>query len=372
MRVADGFERVASRLVLGLAFLVCAAGLAGVVAHPRVSSRHVPPPAEARRPVAGFLASYVDSSGRVVRRDQGGDTVSEGQAYALLIAVAAGNRARFSAVWAWTRAHLQRPDGLLSWHWDRGRVVDRMPAADADLDTAWALGLASARWHEYPLAVAARRMAASILAEETVSTSLGTVLVAGPWARTSPALIEPGYFSPEAFAGLARVTGDSRWVGVSSTAMAILARLTRSGLPPDWASVTPEGAVAPASPPGSSSPPSYGLDAARSVVWAAGCGSAGTEVAARVWGTLERTASHGTFPLKLSLGGAAETSDVSPLIAVADGAAAGAHGSGSAAAAFLQDAARLAARYPTYYGSAWLAIADSLLSAHTLDTCRSR
>ena len=40
-----------------------------------------------------FLDAYVDPDGRVVRRDQGGDTVSEGQAYALLLATAVGDEA---------------------------------------------------------------------------------------------------------------------------------------------------------------------------------------------------------------------------------------------------------------------------------------
>ena len=46
-----------------------------------------------------FLTAYVDPDGRVVRRDQGGDTVSEGQGYALLLAVVLGDKARFQRVW---------------------------------------------------------------------------------------------------------------------------------------------------------------------------------------------------------------------------------------------------------------------------------
>ena len=34
-----------------------------------------------------FLDDHVDDDGRVVRHDEGGDTVSEGQAYAMLVAV---------------------------------------------------------------------------------------------------------------------------------------------------------------------------------------------------------------------------------------------------------------------------------------------
>ncbi len=42
-----------------------------------------------------FLTGYVRENGRVVRTDQGGDTVSEGQAYAMLVAVALGDADNF-------------------------------------------------------------------------------------------------------------------------------------------------------------------------------------------------------------------------------------------------------------------------------------
>ncbi|HEX6312457.1 MAG TPA: glycosyl hydrolase family 8, partial [Acidimicrobiia bacterium] len=70
------------------------------------------------------------------------------QAYALLLAAAIGDRARFELVWAWTAANLQRPDGLLAWHWADGSVADAEPAADADLVTSRALLLAGERFDE--------------------------------------------------------------------------------------------------------------------------------------------------------------------------------------------------------------------------------
>ena len=87
-------------------------------------------------PSAAFLRDYVEPDGRVVRRDQDGDTVSEGQAYAMLVAVGSGDDASFRRVWGWTRQHLVRPDGTLSWRWADGAVVDASSAADADLDAA--------------------------------------------------------------------------------------------------------------------------------------------------------------------------------------------------------------------------------------------
>src|SRR5258708_4315159 len=83
-----------------------------------------------------FLARYVLANGRVVRREQGGDTASAGQAQAMLISVAVGDRRRFAHIWGWARRHLQRPDGLLGSHWRGGRLANGQPASDADLDAA--------------------------------------------------------------------------------------------------------------------------------------------------------------------------------------------------------------------------------------------
>ena len=55
---------------------------------------------------ARFLQRYVTTDGRVIRLDQGGDIVSEGQAYGMLIAEAAGRPATVRAIWTWTRQHL--------------------------------------------------------------------------------------------------------------------------------------------------------------------------------------------------------------------------------------------------------------------------
>ena len=46
-----------------------------------------------------FLDTYVDADGRVVRHDQDGDTVSEGQAYAIALWVAHTHASRARASW---------------------------------------------------------------------------------------------------------------------------------------------------------------------------------------------------------------------------------------------------------------------------------
>src|SRR5260221_253779 len=122
------------KAVVSLAVIVgCTAFAAGVTSCGAASS---PQQAAASR----FLAKYTGPDGRVVRLDQGRDTVSEGQAYGMLLAEVAGDYRAFQRIWLWTHRHLQHRDGLFSFHTNaRGKVTSRQPASDADLLIAWAL-----------------------------------------------------------------------------------------------------------------------------------------------------------------------------------------------------------------------------------------
>lgn len=323
--------------------------------------------AEGPRPLGGraarFLDDHVTPDGRVVRHDQGGDTVSEGQAYAMLLAVATGDHERFDAVWRWTVEHLQRPDRLLSWLWRDGEVVDAEPAADADLDAAHALALAADRFDDDGYRRAATELAAAVLDEETVVRDGRRLLVAGPWARGEPAVVNPSYFSPPASAVLG--AADDRWAAVDAAGRAVLDELAhpRTGLVPDWAEVR-GGAAVPSAPPGRDEPARFGYDAARTVIrHAASCDPADLEVAARTWPFFERVVDGGSVVAVYELDGAPATTDRHPLVLVAAAAAASAAGQRHRVGSLLDAAARVQDAHPTYYGAAWLALGEALLDA---------
>ncbi|PRC45152.1 glycoside hydrolase, partial [Mycobacterium sp. ITM-2017-0098] len=228
-----------------------------------------------------FLSRYVSGDGRVVRRDEGGDVVSEGQAYGMLIAVAVDDEDTFRTIWDWTRQHLRRPDGLLSWRWADGRVTDPNSAADADLDAARSLILAGQRFGAQDLSDDGKRLGADILESETVPVGFATpppadvvpagqwlagpglTTVAGNWAATAPHAVDPGYFSPRAERELLHATSDRRWLDVSRTQRILSWQLVGSGqLPPDWATVDGAGHATPTGPPAGGTA-QFGLDAAR-------------------------------------------------------------------------------------------------------------
>lgn len=362
-------RRSTSAIFLSLASLAIASVLVLILA-PRTA--RPPPPASVARSVNAFFAEYVQPDGRVVRTDQGGDTVSEGQAYAMLLAVSQGNEARFAAVWAWTKVHLQQSDGLLAFRWSGGRLASTTPAADADLDTAWALALAAKRFGQPRDASQAQRISSAILGRETVSRGGNLVLVAGPWATGDPAVVDPSYFSPLAFAALGSLTHDPRWAQLQASSISVLNRLTTSagGLPPDWASLSSSGKVSASAGPDGARGPRYGLDAARVEVWyASACGAGLSAVAARSWSTLSSDAAAQDFSISMTLSGQSRSPYVNPLMVVADAAAAAAAGQRAQAAQLLTSASRLGQTDQTYYGSAWLALGQVLLDTNQLGSC---
>lgn len=302
-----------------------------------------------------FLDRYVDLDGRVVRRDQGGDTVSEGQAYAMLLAVAVGDQVRFARVWNWTADNLQRPDGLLAWHWTKGRVRGRQSATDADLDAARALALAGKRFAMPAYVDEARRIGAGILSRETTTAGGRPVLVAGPWARGAsgaPVTLNPSYVSPRAYQELLTATGDEQWQTLADVGTADVRWLTTNGLPPDWAVVDGEGAARPTSSPGGA-PPGYGFDAVRVPVrFGEACSQAGRAVAAGLWSRLR-----GQERPKHAVG----------LVGAAGAATAA--GDRIARDRLLDDAERRDSQQPTYYGAAWVALGRVMLTTDLLGSC---
>jgi cellulose synthase (UDP-forming) len=326
---------------------------------------------DADEAAAGFMSAYVRRDGRVVRRDQGGDTVSEGQSYAMLLAVALDDRATFARVWGWTRGHLQRPDGLLAYRWQGGRVVGGEAAADADLDSAFALALAAERFGVPAYRAQAAVLGRATLARETSRVAGGLVLVAGPWAAGEPRVVDASYFSPGAYAALARASPDPRWGALLASSRTVVRSLAAGGrrLVSDWADVGAEGSVSAAGGPAPSGggTPASGLDAVRVAVWdAAACAGADRRAAAALWPLYRGHPGYVSY----SLDGRPRGSARSAASFVAAAAAARAAGAVGASEALLAAASRWNSAHPAYYGAAWLALGRVLLTSRALGGCR--
>jgi endoglucanase len=329
------------------------------------------PDEHAPRAAREFLERYVAADGRVVRLDQGGDTVSEGQSYGLLIAQVARDEAGFRRIWRWTKAHLQRPDGLFASRADAHGAIDQNPASDGDLVVAWALsrahGPGASAYHRE-----ARRIASAVLEHETVVRGGRWMLAAGPWATGSPVTLNPSYWAFGAFGALAKATGDRRWRRLSADSLALTRALSDDGreLPPDWARVDGTAATRTPAPNGQPAAVQYGPDAQRTLVWlAAGCHHAGRRLAAAWWPKLSSPAR--ARALALGPDGTVLNPGPHPLALVAAAAAADAAGQGRDRDRLLGEAARENEARPSYFGHAWVVLGRALLTTRVLGGCAS-
>ncbi|HWB66412.1 MAG TPA: glycosyl hydrolase family 8, partial [Mycobacteriales bacterium] len=218
---------------------------------------------------------------------------------------------------------------------------------------------------------AARRVATAVANSEIGYDDEGRpTLAAGPWAMRpgSPVRVEPGYWTFPADVALAALTHDHRWDDLPAADATHLAQLADGGrrLPPDWARLGGGTAATDEPAPQTGSPPASGDDGLRAVVWAA-CSTTTHALDARWWRLIAPTAHSGA--LSRNLDGAPADSDRSPLRLVAAAAAAISAGQQTAADALLDDAARVAAAYPTYYGDAWNALGHVLLTTDLIPGC---
>jgi endoglucanase len=358
-----------SRILLALACLTGAAAVVGIVALLRGGGsgpRQVangPRWADAPAVADAFLHRYVEPDGRVVRIDQGGDTVSEGQAYAMLLAVVDHDRGTFATVWRWTRENLRQPNGLLAWHWEDGKVVSTESAADADLDAAWALLLASERLGVSRYRGEALALASDILEDETVSLDGRSLLVAGDWATSFPAVVDPSYFAPGAFTALGRASGDRRWEQLEETSREVLGLLTErpTGLAPDWAVVEADGEAKATAPPGEGDEATFGYDAVRVPLWQAqSCAGQDARIAAGMESFFDETATAepaATYSLEGEPRGGLPGA---PMLVAAAMASDGA-GNDTGAENWIRGAEDDVKAAPTYYGMALLALGRAAL-----------
>jgi len=209
----------------------------------------------------GYKKFFIAENSRTIR-PKDGDTVSEGQSYAMLRAVLAGDKKTFDECYYWSESNLSRlkkyGDNLLAWRWKSGEVIDWMPASDADVDYALSLIMAQDRWPQGPQANVenygrkASMVLNDILEKETYSLADGRLYLS-PWIlekniNTKRFPVNPSYYSPAHFRKFYEYTGDKRWLELVDTAYDVLFALLNEfngkkgkGLIPDWCSMDENG-----------------------------------------------------------------------------------------------------------------------------------
>ncbi|WP_262300204.1 glycosyl hydrolase family 8 [Microvirga sesbaniae] len=173
---------------------------------------------------------------------------SEGQGYAMLIAVKAGDRAAFEEIWQWTKRELYiDPSGLAAWKWDdsaASKVTDKNNASDGDILIAWALAEAAERWGSLQHREAARDIVRAVGKQNIASSPVGTILMPGrigfsPEDHPDGQILNLSYWVFPAFERFAALDSDTDWADVQATGLKLL-RESRFGplrLPADWISI---------------------------------------------------------------------------------------------------------------------------------------
>jgi endoglucanase len=218
---------------------------------------------------AAYKAAFISPGGRVIDNANGNISHSEGQGYAMLLAVAADDRATFDSLWDWTRQQLMlRDDGLAVWRWNPDaspHVSDRNNATDGDLLIAWALAEAGERWSDPAFKTASVVIVRALMKAVVTDSRFGPLLLpgaAGFGAKDRPdgPVVNPSYWVYPALARLAALQPDESWTVLSHSGANLLSasRFGPLRLPSDWVAIGGEAAA-----PAKGFRPVFGYDAIR-------------------------------------------------------------------------------------------------------------
>lgn len=213
-----------------------------------------------------FEERFVEG-GRVVDRENGNISHSEGQGYGMLLAEAAADRRAFDALWGWTRRVLWRDDMLFSWRYepcgfgDKRCITDYNNATDGEILIAWALLRAYGRWGDPAYLASAKAIADATLRHAVVSRGGRLFLLPGEsgFIEEGRVTLNPSYWvfpALEAF----RDAGWPQWREVIASGRWLVEEgaFGRFALPADWTDLDAESLT-----PSEKFDPRYGYNAVR-------------------------------------------------------------------------------------------------------------
>ncbi len=232
-----------------------------------------------------FTSKFVDADGRAVRHDQGDDTTSTGQSYALLITAATGDRQAFDKSWTWAQSNLQQKTGLFASDWKNGTATDSNSSAIADLNITRALVVAARRFSDTKYSDMAKSIASAIEQNDVKRVGDKTVI-------TSDTAIDTQAFDPRAISELQTLTSNEIWNSAATTAQLSIDTLIGSDskkVPANWAQIDGSGSITPA-PDNATTNPVYSSNAQHELIHLAeSCNSSSRESAQRIWSVISRS-----------------------------------------------------------------------------------
>jgi endo-1,4-beta-D-glucanase Y len=204
-----------------------------------------------------WKAKFFDGT-KVVRPDNGNDTVSEGIGYGMLIAVFMNDQPMFNSLWTFAKSKFDA-NGLMNWCVASGQANSCSgsgSATDGDEDMAYALLMASKQWSGGTYAADASTLIGNILNHEVDGSN---VLKPGDNFGGASEM-DPSYLAPSYYRAFAAASGNTKWMTVLEESYTILAAASgQYGLVPNWSTSSGAGLTGTHGSTG----PDFGYDACR-------------------------------------------------------------------------------------------------------------
>jgi endo-1,4-beta-D-glucanase Y len=205
-----------------------------------------------------YGVAFMDDQVRVIDRDAGDRTTSEGQAYAMFFALVANDRARFDALLGWTERNLASGDltaRLPAWLWgrdqdDRWGVLDANSASDADIWMAYTLLEAGEAWNERRYTRLGASLATRIAAEEVVEMrGFGPMLLPAPagFDNGESYTLNASYLPLQLLVGLGQLHPGGPWMQIAARTPTLVRGSAPHGFVSDWSSLTADASLSPSS-----------------------------------------------------------------------------------------------------------------------------
>lgn len=195
-----------------------------------------------------YKARFTTADGRVVDNANKNISHSEGQGFAMIMAVAADDPAAFARLWAFTKSRLGvRKDSLFAWRYQPNRIFkvkDKNNATDGDLIIAWALLEASKAGfgdHYRTEGLAILRDLKKLVRRDKAFGWFMRPAAYGfsPEHQKGREVINLSYWVFPAFERIAHLTDDPLWRSLSKSGERMIrsASQNAAGLPADWSAL---------------------------------------------------------------------------------------------------------------------------------------
>lgn len=201
-----------------------------------------------------YKSRFLMADGRII--DTGNNSVShtEGQGFAMMMAVRNNDRTSFDKIWRWTEKNLKNPEnGLFYWRYNpvaAQPVTDKNNATDGDTFIAWALLKGGTLWHDDGYLKSSDAIVKALVEHNVIRFSGYQVMLPGAkgFNLNSYVNLNLSYFVFPAWQDFANRTHLVVWRDLISDGQKLLVKM-RFGdtqLPADWVSLYADGRVMPA------------------------------------------------------------------------------------------------------------------------------